>query len=225
MGKRKTLRDNRTESTVHHKFRDQTEDMHITTFTAYYALASCVQHNTARALTMIQSSFSPTRKPTGTQIATYDEKLGAPHCKNVGSECNSLNLLTGVDGYESNAPNTIDGCHDYSIGTYQIDESIEQIIVRAVSGGTMAMGTEIEVTALVYTATNRTGRDDPFGRDVGRIFYAPDANNVTWQFKGGNSVDPNTGHARQFVGRFTLAFGSSTQVSDRDLIVLSSSLS
>eukprot|EP00804_Cyclotella_cryptica_P004506 CCRYP_017646-RA/>CCRYP_017646-RA protein AED:0.38 eAED:0.38 QI:40/1/1/1/1/0.5/2/0/492 len=204
------VRDNLNDSTqrvIRHYHHGHTNNMHskITKLTIYFALASSAQHTKTRAMTL-----SPTTKPTGTQMATYDEKFGAPLCQKVGSECNSLGLLTGVDGSEPNSPNTIDECHDYSIGTYHVDESIEQMIVRSVSGGTMAMGTQVEVTALVYTATNTSNRAEPNERDVGVFFYAPDAHNITWKYKFVKLLWPGSG-IQTLTTRFTLELGSSSQ--------------
>eukprot|EP00804_Cyclotella_cryptica_P004507 CCRYP_017647-RA/>CCRYP_017647-RA protein AED:0.38 eAED:0.38 QI:59/1/0.5/1/1/0.5/2/0/480 len=182
----------------------------ITKFTAYFALACRVENTATKAVTLSPTTLSPTRKPTGTEIAVYDKKFGSPYCRNFSSVCHSLGLLSGVDGSESNAPNTIDGCHDYSIGTYRVDESIEQMIVRSVTSGAMTMGTVVEVMAVVYTATNITGRDYPFGWDIGMFYYAPDVQNVTWQSKGVKLLQPKTG-LQTMTTRFTLELGSSTQ--------------
>ncbi|KAL7489160.1 hypothetical protein ACHAWX_000235 [Stephanocyclus meneghinianus] len=88
----------------------------ITKFTTYFALASSVQRTTTGALAL-SPTLLPTTNPIEAQHATFDDQFGAPHCKNVGSECNSLDLLRGVDGNESNSPNSFDGCGDDSIGT------------------------------------------------------------------------------------------------------------
>jgi len=187
----------------------------IRKITIYFSLASSIWHTSTRALTSSPATLSPTRKPTGTQIARYDDKFGAPYCENIGSACDSLITLNGVDGYESFAPNTIDGCHDYSIGTYRVDESIEKIIVRTVSGEALTMGTEVQVSGTVYTATNTTGRNKPkeVEWDVGSFFYAPDVHNVSWQYLETLGIQPGSG-IKTFITRFTLALGGSTQVGD-----------
>ncbi|KAL7518822.1 hypothetical protein ACHAWX_003625, partial [Stephanocyclus meneghinianus] len=64
---------------------------------------------------------------------------------------------------------------------YRVDESIEQLTVCSVLEGTITVGTQIEVTAVVYTAANVTGRDEPDESDVSIFFYAPDV------MSGGNS--------------------------------------
>ncbi len=113
----------------------------IRKITIYCALVSSVKHTKMSALTLSPTTLLPTRKLTGTQIALYNESFGAPDCQSVGScSCDLLVMLNGVDGYESFAPNTIDRCHDYSIGTYHANKSIQKIIVRTVSGGSLALG-------------------------------------------------------------------------------------
>eukprot|EP00804_Cyclotella_cryptica_P004504 CCRYP_017648-RA/>CCRYP_017648-RA protein AED:0.36 eAED:0.36 QI:96/1/1/1/0.5/0.33/3/154/511 len=181
-------------------------------FTTYSALRWILQYTATSALTPSPTTPSPTKKPVGTQFATYDENFGAPYCENTGSACDSRLALNGVDGYESFAPNTIDGCRDYSIGTYRVDESIEKIIIRTVSREALAMGTEVEVAAVVYTATNTTGRDKAKAVewDVGSFFYTPDARNVSWQYLDTLFLQPGSG-AKTLTTRFTLARGSSTQ--------------
>jgi len=81
------------------------------------------------------------------QEAAFDSGYGAPRCANVGSSCDSLALLNGrgiiTNGNEPNHSNTNKNgavCNDGNSGTYQYDESIEQITVTA---GDIISGTPV----------------------------------------------------------------------------------
>jgi hypothetical protein len=95
-------------------------------------LARSIRHNSTTVLTSSPATLSPTRKPTRTEIAVYDDKFGASYCENAGNACDSGITINGMDGYELISPNHIDWCPDYSIGTYRVDNSIEKIIDRPI---------------------------------------------------------------------------------------------
>lgn len=154
---------------------------------------------------------SPTAKPIGTQIALYDEGFGAPYCREIGNVCNSLGLLTGVGQSEVNSPNTIDECSDYSIGVHRQDESIEQMVVRSVSGKELAVGLEVEVIAIVYTASNTSGRDEPNEKDMGFFFYTSNVHDINWKFVEAFALDTGTG-VKEVRTRLVLQPGSAVQV-------------
>ena len=80
-----------------------------------------------------------------------------------------MNLLNGrgymEGGYESNQPNTIDGCADGSYGLYREDESIDKIVVR--SGGIDGSGSGSDLEAgkprlwLLFTSTIMDRKTSP----------------------------------------------------------------
>jgi hypothetical protein len=83
----------------------------------------------------------------GAQEAVFDSGYGVPKCANTGSSCDSLALLNGrgtmTSGNEPNLSNTNRNgaaCTDGNSGSYQIDESIEQITVTA---GDIISGTPV----------------------------------------------------------------------------------
>jgi len=140
----------------------------------------------------------------------YDEGFGAPYCREIGNVCNSLGLLTGVGQSEVNSPNTIDECSDYSIGVHRQDESIEQMVVRSVSGKELAVGLEVEVIAIVYTASNTSGRDEPNEKDMGFFFYTSNAHDINWKFVEAFALDTGTG-VKEVRTRLVLQPGSAVQ--------------
>ena len=86
--------------------------------------------------------------------ATYDSGFGAPRCANESSPCiapSSLLLSRGTLGTpEPNQPNTIDSCTDGSSGTYQSDESSENITITSLSGSKFITGGKVQVDAWYY---------------------------------------------------------------------------
>lgn len=87
--------------------------------------------------------------------AVYDSDLRAPACRQSGSFCDSTNLLERsgpVFPAELHHPNTFDGCADGRANSYQVDESIERIVVSNPSGGpiTAEQGFRIDVTFYAY---------------------------------------------------------------------------
>jgi hypothetical protein len=123
----------------------------------------------------------------GAQEAVYDVALGAPRCISYGSKCDSLSLLNGrgslENGVEANRPNTLDTCGDGNAGTYQIDESIEKIMVvsgeidGSGSGVDMVEGERATIIATVWPWNSG-------GSDYADFYFASDSSNPYWQYIG-----------------------------------------
>lgn len=110
-------------------------------------------------------------------IATFDSDLNVPKCSGTASICTSgPALLKGTGGNdEPNPSNTLDGCTDGPSGSYQSDESIDEITVSAVGGGQLQAGVTAEIQAKVW-AWN-TGSSD-----VADFYYTATVNPPNWVF-------------------------------------------
>jgi hypothetical protein len=165
----------------------------------------------AAAITTESTTLSPTLKPIGPQIAVFDPEFGAPRCRLVGSACNTVELLNGVGTGESNASNTIDGCQDSPFNT-NLDEMVQQIFIRSELGGPLAMGNGLTFIIVVKAADDTSARDQPNDFHFAALFYASDARNANWQYKGRAAILSGSG-TKQLRGNFTLRAGETTQVS------------
>ena len=93
---------------------------------------------------------------------------------------------------EPNSPNTLDACSDGSVGTYQTDESIENITMRNLNGTKFRGGDTVEVNVTAYCGGTRTNIN---------FVYANDSSNLQWRVAG--FQDPCAGaglytYSRQF---------------------------
>ncbi|MDC0712969.1 Ig-like domain-containing protein [Stigmatella sp. ncwal1] len=85
--------------------------------------------------------------------AAFDEALGAPHCAEVTSQCDSAGLLVGrgAMGPEAHAPNTLLGsCPDGDEGWYQFDGSLERLRVVRQDGTLFAGGKQVTIETTFY---------------------------------------------------------------------------
>jgi hypothetical protein len=73
------------------------------------------------------------KSSNGYHLAVYNPNLGAPMCFVESKQCSSGKLLRGRGdvGPEKHAPNTLDGCMDGSLGTFNEDEVLNQITIRS----------------------------------------------------------------------------------------------
>ena len=116
----------------------------------------------------------------------------SPRCTAVGGSCTSGALLNGRGTLasgpsEPNTPNTIDGCSDGNSGSYHSDESNDAIVVSAVGGGLLQVGSMATIKATVW-AWN-TGSSDTAD------FYVTEGDSdPTWNYIG--SVEPSAGGAQ-----------------------------
>jgi hypothetical protein len=86
--------------------------------------------------------------------AAYSSNFGAPFCQGGKSPCNvGENLIISVDNIatnEPNSPNTIDGASDGTTGTYQNDESVDEINITDNTAPSFGSGHSLTVSTLVY---------------------------------------------------------------------------
>jgi len=145
---------------------------------------------------------SPTPPPntSGTVTASYDPDFGTPKCSAIGNSCTSGALLVGTlsDSTEPNAPNSLDACTDGVYGTYQSDESIDEITVSAVGGGQLQSGQRVEVEAKVFAWLSGSS-------DTADFFIASDAANPVWTYIG--SASPVGGGAQTLTMQYDLPAG------------------
>ena len=146
--------------------------------------------------------------------ASFDGALGGPFCDFYSSQCSSVNLLNGrgymEGGYESNQPNTIDGCADGSYGLYREDESIDKIVVRSGgidgsgSGSDLEAGKLATIVATVYVYNN--GSENFADFYCTHNAYAPN-----WVFLG--TVQPTQGGLQDLMMEYTVPDGDIQAVS------------
>jgi len=127
------------------------------------------------------------------QEAVFDSEYGVPRCVNTGSSCDSRALLNGrgtvTNGNELNLSNTNlkrAACTDGNSGSYQFDESIDQITVTAgdiesgtpvPSGDFIIEGGRAYVTVKLYCWS--TGASDTADIYLTQDASSPDSG---WQF-------------------------------------------
>jgi leucyl aminopeptidase len=139
----------------------------------------------------------------GAQTAVYNSTLKAPGCSVVGTSCDSgPSLLLGRDnisgGAEPNQPNTINNsCADGTSGTFHSAESNDRIVVASTSGGTLAHGNTVTVTATVWAYDTKDHLD---------IYYAANANSPSWVFV--KTITPTKSGAQTLSTTYTLPTGS-----------------
>ena len=141
------------------------------------------------------------------QTASYDATFGAPFCDTVGSECSSGTLLNGRGtmngGSELNEPNTIDGCMDGNLGTYDTDESLEGIVVRSGAINGTGAGQSLEVGNVATIVANVHAFGDGSG-DWADFYYASDYN-PEWTYIG--TLQPSQPGFQDLMMEYTLPFG------------------
>jgi hypothetical protein len=108
--------------------------------------------------------------------AVFDAGLEAPACAEVAAFCDPGALLAGRDGLgpEVNAPNTLQGsCPDGSWGTYEVEASVESIVVRSMDGSALVAGApaRVDVTAIASGA---------FDAEALELYLATDAEAPRW---------------------------------------------
>jgi len=123
--------------------------------------------------------------------AEYNATYGAPQCGNWSSPCiANSSLLRSVDNAggtaEPNQPNTIDGCTDGTFGTYQVDESVENITITSLNGPIFNGGDTVNVSAWVYCWN--TGANDNIN-----FVYSSSASSPSWTIVGFTDPCPGGG--------------------------------
>jgi hypothetical protein len=111
-----------------------------------------------------------------------DPAYKTPKCPAGADSCSTCDLIKSRDNISSgaapepNQPNTLFGsCADGGSGRYLIEESIERIEIKDLSGsGTFQPGASVEVNVLVYCFTG-----GPYS-DTVEILYSPNADSPTF---------------------------------------------
>jgi hypothetical protein len=124
------------------------------------------------------------------QLATYNATLKVPSCTAACGCDTGATALKGrgtmTSGNETNRPNTLGGtCVDGNSGTYQTDESLEQITLKTTDQGNLAPGKQVTVTvkAHCYSSTDKLD-----------LYYStnPTAATPTWTALATGLACPNT---------------------------------
>jgi bacterial leucyl aminopeptidase len=113
----------------------------------------------------------------GLGFAVYDGvTYKTTACLQVGSVCDSQNLLVGRDGVgnEPHQPNTIgNSCADGTSGSFHANASNDRLRVSTLDGTPFAPGKTVRVEAFVWAAGTVNHLD---------LYYAADAASPSWTF-------------------------------------------
>ena len=153
------------------------------------------------------------------QDASFDSAYGVPRCANVGSECDSLQLLRGRgtinNGVEQNRSNTNlfgPSCNDGNSGSFHSDESIDKIIVTAgdvVNGSPVPSGDFIVEGGRAYVSVDvwcwGSGASDSAD-----IYLASDASSPNWQHL--NTIGCPGGGGHTLVQAFDVPQGANQSI-------------
>ncbi|MDY7224932.1 endopeptidase [Hyalangium rubrum] len=123
------------------------------------------------------SSFT-TANVCSPQLAAYSATLKVPSCTAACGCDTGATAIKGrgtmTSGNETNRPNTLGGtCADGNSGTYQTDESVEQITLKTVDQGTLAPGKAVTLDVKVHCYSSSDKLD---------LYYTtnPTAASPTW---------------------------------------------
>ena len=154
------------------------------------------------------------------QVAVFDSVYGVPRCVDVGSSCDSGDLLNGrgtmLNGTEINASNTIkygNTCIDGNSGEHHDDESIDQITVTAGDvdnqGTPIPSGDFITEGGRAYISVN-VWCWSGFTSDTADIYHTSNASSPDWQLL--DSVTCPGAGAQTIVRAFDVPSGASQAV-------------
>jgi subtilisin family serine protease len=169
-----------------------------------YALTS----RATDAAGLVTTSAPITIQTSNASVADYDPDLGAPRCNGLTNRCDTLHLVwgRGPAGPEPQAPNTLDGCNDGSVGGgAHTNPAIDRIRVSSNDGGPLAPGKSARIQVDVWS---RTG--GPYTAESLDLFYAADATQPVWTYI--TTLRPTAGTGVQFLSaNYTLPTGGSLQ--------------
>jgi len=122
---------------------------------------------------------SPTPGAIAIAIATFNPTLGVPKCSSITAGCTSGSaLLDGTRGnQEPNPSNTLDGCIDGANGVYHRDESVDQITVSTIGGGSLQAGALAVIEAKVWAWSDGS-------QDMADFYYSASVDNLDWTLIG-----------------------------------------
>ncbi|WP_395851944.1 Ig-like domain-containing protein [Cystobacter fuscus] len=107
--------------------------------------------------------------------AAYDATLKAPACTLASNYCDSGRLLSGMGSYETNRPNTLDGCADGTAYNYHSSTvSIDRIRVSRPDGTNLAAGKRVRIDVDVWSYSQTQESLD--------LYYTSDAAHPSWTF-------------------------------------------
>ncbi|HVG60033.1 MAG TPA: endopeptidase, partial [Hyalangium sp.] len=170
------------------------------------------------------SAFSfTTAKVCTPLLATFDATLKVPTCT-AGCGCDTgatatkgRGTMTG--GNETNRPNTLKGtCADGNLGSYQLDESLEQLTIKTVDQGNLAPGKQVTITARAWCYSSTDKLD---------LYYStnPTSANPTWTAVATGISCPSTRGFHTFNRTFPLHASASGQQAIRANLRFSTSSS
>jgi hypothetical protein len=121
------------------------------------------------------SSFT-TANLCSPQLATYNTTLRVPSCTTACGCDTGTTAIKGrgtmTGGNETNRPNTLGGtCVDGNSGSYQADESLEQITLKTVDQGNLAPGKQVQATFRVYCYSTSDRLD---------VYYTTNTTTPSW---------------------------------------------
>jgi len=122
---------------------------------------------------------TPSPTPADITIATFNPTLGVPKCSSITAACTSGSaLLDGTGGnQEPNPSNTLDECIDGANGKYHSDESVDQITVSAIGGGSLQAGALAVIEAKVWAWSDGS-------QDMADFYYSASVDNLDWKLIG-----------------------------------------
>ncbi len=137
--------------------------------------------------------------------ASYDAALGVPACSVLTDRCDTSDLLEGrgLMGPEVHAPNTLGGsCVDGDEGWYELDPSLENMVIIREDGTNLASGKRVRVDVSMFAG---------FDASVERLdlFSAPDAQAPVWTHVA--TLSPLDVGFNVLSTSFILPYGSSQQ--------------
>jgi hypothetical protein len=136
------------------------------------------------------------------QVAAYNATLRVPSCTAAcGCDTGTVAIKgrgTMTSGNETNRPNTLGGtCVDGNSGTYQTDESLEQITIKTVDNGNLAPGKQVTLTFRAHCYSSSDKLD---------VYYSknPTAATPTWTAVATGLSCPTTRGFHTFTQNLTL---------------------
>ena len=133
--------------------------------------------------------YTFTLTPEDPAYAEYNSTYGAPTCNTSESPCiANSSLLRSRDSLataEPNQPNTIDSCTDGTSGTYQSDESLENITITDLNSSNFTIGDTVQVEAWAYCYDTSS--------DNINFVYTNNTSSPNWRVVGYIDPCPSTG--------------------------------
>ncbi|ATB44312.1 hypothetical protein CYFUS_009799 [Cystobacter fuscus] len=131
--------------------------------------------------------------------AAYDATLKAPTCTLASNYCDSGKLLSGMGSYETNRPNTLDGCADGTAYNHHSSTvSIDRIRVSRPDGTNLAAGKRVRIDVDVWSYSQTQESLD--------LYYTSDAAHPSWTFL--TTLKPSVYGSQTLSAEYRLPSGS-----------------